>query len=105
MKKSFLIAMALAVIVVLVAACTKPQPEPTPTPVAIGMKPGERYHDIHTDKLKLKCELCHSKVIGTYYDPLAQISNAADKRACLSCHKEGTVQPFYGESWDKAKLK
>ena len=119
MKKSFLIVFALIAVAVLVAACTKSQPEPTPipapapspttapagTPAVIGMKFGERYHDIHTNKLQLKCESCHVKMTETYYDPLAQVSNPADKRACLSCHKEGSVQPFYGEDWDQAKVR
>lgn len=71
----------------------------------IGMKLGERFHDIHTKKLKLKCDFCHVENGGTYNDPLAQVFNLADKRACLSCHKEGSAQPFFGEDWQKAKVK
>lgn len=121
MKKSYLMVMTLLVIAVLLGACTKspaeptltPVPTPVPipttapaeTPVAIGMKFGERYHDIHTNKLELKCEFCHVKMAETYYDPLVQVSNPVDKRACLSCHKEGSAQPFYGENWDQAKVR
>lgn len=82
-----------------------PKPAPTPTPVPpLGMKIGERFHDVHTGKLQLKCDFCHAKAVETYRDPLAQVSNPTDKRACLSCHKEGRAQPFYGEEWDKAKV-
>lgn len=109
MNKSFLLLMALALIAVLVGACTKGEPTPTPTPTptqaAIGMKIGERFHEIHTKKLELKCEFCHVKATETYYDPLAQVSNLADRRACLSCHKEGAVQPFYGGNWTEAKVR
>ena len=83
-----------------------PTPAPTPAKLAlpVGMKIGERFHDIHTNKLQLKCDFCHGKAVETYHDPLAQVSNLADKRACLSCHKEGGAQPFYGEEWEKAKV-
>lgn len=79
-------------------------PAPTPaTVLTIGLKPGERFHDIHTSRLQIKCDFCHVKQVETYYDPLAQVFNLADRRACLSCHKEGGVQPFYGEKWSEAK--
>ncbi len=68
----------------------------------MGMKIGERYHDIHLNRLGLQCAVCHSPKGDTYRDPLAQTYNPVDKRACLSCHKEGSVQPFYGEEWEKA---
>lgn len=80
-----------------------PTPAPTPPP-AVGMKVGERFHDVHTNKLQLKCDFCHVKATPTYNDPLAQVSNPADNRVCLSCHKEGGAQPFYGEEWNKAKV-
>ncbi len=76
----------------------------TPSP-PIGMKLGERFHNIHTKTLKLKCDYCHSKEVETYNDPLAQVFRLTDKRACLSCHKEGSAQPFFGEDWQKAKVK
>ena len=84
-----------------------PTPAPTPAPkpvLPVGLKIGERFHDIHTNDLKLKCETCHAKAVDTYNDPLAQVSNLADRRACLSCHKEGGAKPFYGEEWSKAKV-
>ena len=106
---------AATVVLLALSACTKAEPaqEPTaptepipaPTSVAIGMNVGERYHDIHANKLALKCDFCHTSTTETYYDPLAQVSNLADKRACLSCHKEGGAQPFYGEDWAKANVK
>lgn len=77
-----------------------------PTPeLTVGLKSGERYHDIHVNRLQLKCEFCHVKQVETYQDPLAQVFNLADRRACLSCHQEGGVQPFYGEEWSKAKVR
>lgn len=118
-KKGRFIAVGLVltaiVATVIVTAC-QPAPEanpPAPTevpqvtapPPAIGMGIGERYHDIHVNELKLKCEFCHVKAPSTYDDPLAQVSNLADRRACLSCHKEEGAQPFYGEAWSKAKVK
>lgn len=101
----------IATAVVATAACAAPTPTPTPPPKAtpapppIGMLIGERYHDIHINKLQVKCETCHTKAVETYNDPLAQASNLADRRACLSCHKEDTAQPFYGEAWSKAKVR
>lgn len=83
-----------------------PTPPPTATPVpAIGMGIGQRYHDIHVNRLDLQCAFCHTQATPTYYDPLAQVFNLADRRACLSCHKEETLQPFYGEEWQKASVK
>lgn len=85
-------------------------PAPTATPVPptpalpVGLKSGERYHDVHVNRLQLKCDFCHVEKAETYHDPLAQVFNLADRRACLSCHKEGGVQPFYGEEWSKAKV-
>ena len=70
-----------------------------------GLLPGERYHDLHTSKLNLKCETCHVKQVETYYDPMAQVSNPVDNRACLSCHAESSVQPLYGANWGKASVK
>ncbi|MBI2288253.1 MAG: hypothetical protein HYU83_04685 [Chloroflexi bacterium] len=112
MKKSFFIAMVLVLIAFLVVACTKTEPipalTPSPTltpPALIGMKFGERYHEIHTTELQLKCDFCHTNITETYYDPLAQVSNLADRRACLSCHKEGAEQPFYGANWTEAKVR
>ncbi len=109
--------------IILMAACAPAAPAPTATPTAVpptptlappvpaptpvltvGLKPGERFHDIHTSRLRLKCDFCHVRKVETYYDPLAQVFNLADRRACLSCHKEGGVQPFYGEEWSKAKV-
>ncbi|MEK7777713.1 MAG: cytochrome c3 family protein [Chloroflexota bacterium] len=98
------------------ASCTGPAPTPTATPTAtptrtttailpIGMQPGQRYHDIHVNRLALQCTVCHAKTTPTYQDPLAQVFNLADRRACLACHKEGTTQPFYGEEWQKASVK
>ena len=84
-----------------------PTPAPTPAPkpvLPVGLKIGERFHDIHTNDLKLKCETCHAKAVETYNDPLSQVSNLADRRACLSCHKEGSAKPFYGEEWSQAKV-
>lgn len=110
------IALGLALIamvaVVAISACAQaPTPTPAPTatpkptpPPPLGMAIGQRFHDIHTTKLQVKCETCHPQAVGTYYDPLAQVSNLADRRACLSCHKEEAVQPFYGEAWGKAKV-
>ena len=81
-------------------------PTRTPTPIPpIGMQPGQRYHDIHVNRLALQCTVCHAKTTPTYQDPLAQVFNMADRRACLACHKEGTTQPFYGEEWQKASVK
>ena len=71
----------------------------------IGMKLGERFHEVHTTKLNLKCETCHVKQAETYYDPMSQVSNPVDNRACLSCHAESSVQPFYGANWGKASVK
>ena len=103
--------MLLAIVAaVILIACT-PAPEAQPPvapeapPPAIGMGISERYHEIHTKKLELKCDFCHTNMTETYYDPLAQVSNLADRRACLSCHKEGGEQPFYGEAWSQAKVK
>ncbi len=82
-----------------------PPPAPTPKPILpVGLKIGERFHDIHTNDLKLKCETCHAKAVETYNDPLSQVSNLADQRACLSCHKEGSAKPFYGDEWSQAKV-
>ena len=81
---------------------TTPVPTATPAPLPLGLKIGERFHDVHATKLQLKCDFCHSETTDTYNDPLAQVSNQADRRACLSCHKEGGAQPFYGEEWIKA---
>ena len=99
-----LISVAAALVI---SACTQIEsiPPPTPSSAAISMKFGERYHEIHTNKLQLKCDFCHTNSTETYYDPLAQVSNLADRRACLSCHKEGVAQPFYGEAWSQAKVK
>ncbi|MDO8637780.1 MAG: cytochrome c3 family protein, partial [Dehalococcoidia bacterium] len=84
---------------------TTPRPAPTPKPILpVGLKIGERFHDIHTNDLKLKCETCHAKAVETYNDPLSQVSNLVDSRACLSCHKEGSAKPFYGDEWSKAKV-
>lgn len=90
-------------------AATAPRPTTTPASTAkpvlpVGLKIGERFHDIHTNDLKLKCETCHAKAVETYNDPLSQVSNLADQRACLSCHKEGSAKPFYGDEWSKAKV-
>ncbi|MBI4595099.1 MAG: hypothetical protein HY730_01830 [Candidatus Tectomicrobia bacterium] len=70
----------------------------------VGMEMGKRFHDIHTVKIQLKCETCHTGTVQSYNDPLAQTSNPADRRACLGCHKEVGAQPFYGEDWAKAKV-
>jgi hypothetical protein len=87
------------------SACGQTQPPKPPTTVLpVGMKADERFHEVHTKKLQLKCETCHATQGQTYSDPLAQSVMAVDKRACLSCHKEGSPQPFYGETWDKAKI-
>ncbi|MDO8751331.1 MAG: cytochrome c3 family protein [Dehalococcoidia bacterium] len=81
-------------------------PTRTPTPIPpIGMGIGQRYHDIHVNRLALQCTVCHVKTTPTYQDPLAQVFNLADRRACLACHKEGTTQPFFGEDWQKASVK
>lgn len=86
-------------------APVKPTPVQAPAPgAAVGMKVGERFHDIHTNRLQVKCETCHVSGSTTYSDPLSQVSNPVDKAACLSCHKEGGKQPFYGEEWNKAKV-
>ena len=117
--KNFLWAVAVAflVAILLLVACTAKEktpaeeapavtvPQAAAPPLVIGMEIGERYHEIHTSKLQLKCDFCHTNMTETYYDPLAQVSNLADKRACLSCHKEGSAQPFYGEAWGQAKVK
>ena len=107
-----LIALVAAVILAACQPTPEAQPPATPEvpqatapPPAIGMQSGERYHEIHTTKLQLKCDFCHTNATENYYDPLAQVSNLADRRACLSCHKEGAVQPFYGENWTEAKIK
>ena len=116
--KNFLWAVAVAflVAILLLVACTAKEktpaeeapavtvPQAAAPPLVIGMGISERYHDIHTNKLQLKCEFCHTNMTETYYDPLAQVSNLADRRACLSCHKDGAAQPFYGEAWSKAKV-
>lgn len=87
------------------ALAQAPTPAPVPTPVLkVGMSIGERYHDIHVNRLQLKCERCHTVAEETYNDPLAQAFNPADRRACLSCHAEGSALPFYGEGWAKAKV-
>ncbi|MBM2832302.1 MAG: Cytochrome c7 and related cytochrome c [Dehalococcoidia bacterium] len=98
MAASILLAVGLS-------ACEQAKP-PTPptTALPVGMKVDERFHDIHAKKLQLKCETCHATQGQTYSDPLAQTVNPVDKRACLSCHREGSSQPFYGETWDKAKV-
>lgn len=90
----------LVVLTLMLGAAVACERKPTP----VGMKIGERFHDIHTNKLQLKCEACHTKGSATYNDPLAQVVNLADNRACLSCHTEGGSQPFYGEEWNKAKV-
>ncbi len=78
---------------------------PTPTPMPnFGMRLDQRFHDIHVNRLQLRCDFCHVGTVETYYDPLAQVFNLADRRACLSCHKEGGVRPFYGEEWDEAQV-
>lgn len=64
----------------------------------------ERFHDVHINKLQLTCDRCHAKSVETYRDPLAQVANLADRRACLGCHKEGSPQPFYGDDWTKSKV-
>jgi len=71
---------------------------------SVGMRLGERFHTIHTTQLQLQCAFCHVQQVEAYQDPLAQVFNQFDRRACLSCHKEGSVQPFYGESWNKASV-
>ena len=82
-----------------------PKPSPTPTPLPpIGMKLGERYHAIHTTQLALGCAVCHSASVAAYSDPLAPVSNLADRRACLGCHKEGSALPLFGEDWARAKV-
>lgn len=88
-------------------AVVTPQPPRTEAAktLPVGMKLGERFHDVHTSKLNLKCAVCHSQQTDTYFDPMAQVTSAADKRACLSCHKESGVQSFYGQDWDKASVK
>lgn len=62
------------------------------------------FHEIHTQKLQLKCTQCHTQKVETYYDPLAQVSNLADRRACLSCHKEGTLKEWYGTNWQSSAV-
>ena len=97
----------------ILAGCTGPAPTPTATPAPtatptlppIGMAFDQRYHTVHVTKLGLQCTVCHAKTTPTYQDPLAQVFNLADRRACLACHKEGTTQPFYGEEWQKASVK
>ncbi len=96
--------------VVLRNAEFTPQPTPTPTatptpgPTSVfGMQLGQRFHTIHFNQLQLMCSFCHVSTVETYADPLAQVFNLADRRACLSCHKEGAVRPFYGEEWDQAQ--
>ncbi|MBI4331929.1 MAG: hypothetical protein HY673_11670 [Chloroflexi bacterium] len=82
-----------------------PTVAPKPAPVLqIGMGVNERFHEIHTKKLNLACDFCHSATSQTYKDPLAQATNPADPRSCLGCHKEGGAQPFYGDNWQKAKV-
>ena len=116
--KNFLWAVAVTflMMMLLLVACTAKEKVPAEeapvaapaalvTPPAIGMQIGERYHEIHTTKLQLKCDFCHTNMTETYYDPLAQVFNLADRRACLSCHKEGAAQPFYGEDWSEAKVR
>lgn len=75
----------------------------TPVVLPVGLQFGQRFHEIHGNKLQLKCDFCHTLAKGAYSDPLAQVSNQADRRACLSCHKEGSAQPFFGDEWSKAK--
>lgn len=65
----------------------------------------ERFHTIHTRTLNLDCSFCHGQARLTYNDPLAQVFEPVDKRACLSCHKEGGAQPFFGDDWQKAGVK
>ncbi len=77
---------------------------PSSADPAVGMKLGERFHNIHSTQLQLQCGFCHVQRVEAYQDPLAQVFNQFDTRACLSCHKEGGAQPFYGESWDKASV-
>lgn len=114
-----LLALALLVTLGVVALMVGCAGEPTPTPTAIptpaptatptsppiGMAFDQRYHSIHVTKLGLECTVCHVQATPAYQDPLAQVFNLADRRACLGCHKEGTIQPFYGEDWGKASVK
>ena len=93
-------AIALVGATVIVLGPLRPSlAEPT-----VGMQVGERFHNIHAGQLQLQCSFCHAEQAEGYLDPLAQVFNQADRRACLSCHKEGGAQPFYGESWDKASV-
>ncbi|MBF8267744.1 MAG: hypothetical protein HW388_1252 [Dehalococcoidia bacterium] len=119
LKLHLVLAILLAVgAVALASACGAPAATPTPPPTAtsvptptatpvpaIGMAFDQRYHDIHVNRLDLQCTFCHTQATPAYYDPLAQVFNLADRRACLSCHKEETIQPFYGEEWQTASVK
>ncbi|MFH1141927.1 MAG: cytochrome c3 family protein [Chloroflexota bacterium] len=79
-----------------------PDADPSLLP-PLGMQMGERFHAIHVDRLALKCDSCHSATAASYADPLAQVSNPADKMACLACHQQGGVRPFFGEQWQQAR--
>lgn len=101
---SLLAVVALAVSLVTVARLLPASSTAAAPAAPVGMKLGERYHAVHVDGLKLKCDTCHVRAVDEYYDPMAQVFNLVDKRACLSCHSEGSSQPFYGEDWRKAKV-
>jgi len=106
--KTYLLAGALTVVALAISLALVMRVMPAPTTEAaaaaqVGMKPGERYHEVHVDGLKLQCATCHAKGNEDYNDPLAQVFNAVDKKACLSCHSSGS-QPFYGDDWQKAKV-
>lgn len=58
---------------------------------------GGRFHEIHVSRQGLQCTSCHTQSVGTYYDPMAQVYNPANKEACLGCHTSGRV--FYGDGW------
>lgn len=80
---------------------SSPEVGPASTPV-LGMALGGRFHTIHTGKLGLQCAACHVQEVEGYQDPLAQVFNLADKKACLTCH--GGARIFYGEDWQRSSV-
>lgn len=108
-KKAYLLAVLAALVTLVIASflvagqaagvVTRAAPAPE-----VGMAVGQRYHAVHVDSLQLRCETCHSNAASDYQDPMAQVSNPVDKKACLSCHGPGSAQPFYGDEWQKAKV-
>ena len=71
------------------------------------MEPGQRWHNIHSEVLKIDCSDCHIEKYDNdylyqrrYKVPVRDAPGVVKREVCLKCHREGgpTGMELYGKS-------